>query len=452
MTLIMNLVREIDLFIINITGFILTGTPDTPTSTGWTHITGFVQGLRQRWQTRQERSQAKEEARSPSERRRRKWIVNGAFYILLLLAFFLTGGPKGWRLNYDLVMTGIAIGAVMDVDLDEDARRKVIHGALQALDKNSKVLSKIHVEVDKREEEGAEEGNLGFTVTKSPDITVTSIKPDGAAEKAGVEVGDILISIDGITLTNKLKRPQMFITSYVRTQTDIDEIDLTVGRDGAHVELAVPIEKSRIEWAHLVGNYDGILQIEVTSFSPGMADRVRKIIDAERLKSPIRGVLFDMRGNPGGWTSETAELASLFLPEGTVIAHRTGRAIHFPLDSETTTSEPEAYPDIKQVGVIINRNSASAAEQFSAMVKDYEMGPVVGEISYGKGSSQKQFTYPGGPVFRLTTARFTGPKGTLIDGVGVKPDVLPTSKDGKVENWDEVIEKARQDMLSKTLP
>lgn len=448
----MNLARAIDIFVTSITGFILTGTPDTPTSTGWTHITGFVQGLRQRWQARQKRAQAKEEARSPSERRRRKWIAKTAFYSLMLFAFFLTGGPKGWRLNYDLVMTGIAIGAVMDVELDEAARRKVIHGALQALDRNSRVLSTTHEEVERRDKEGTKEGNLGFSVAKSPRITVTSVKLGGPADRAGLEVGDTIIALGDLTLTNKIIRPQSVITYYIRTLNEVDEIDVTVERDGALVNLLVAIEKSRIDWAHRVGNFDGILQILVTKFSPGMTAQVRQIIDAERVKAPIRGVLFDMRGNPGGWSSETAELASLFLPERTVIAHRTGRAIHFPLDSETTTSEPEAYPDIKQVGVIINRNSASAAEQFSAMVKDYEMGPVVGEVSYGKGSSQKQFTYPGGPVFRLTTARFTGPKGTLIDGVGVKPDVLPTSEDGKVENWDEVIEKARQDMLAKTLP
>lgn len=308
------------------------------------------------------RADARKAANPKGDKLKWKYILHLHILTFAASLFVMSGGVQTWRLNYELMVAGIAIGSMMDVELDEHARRRVVDAALGALDDKSGV--NWHAEA----------------------MRVTEISKE---------------------------------------------------------ETTAPTAWAPKPWAHKVGNYDGVLQIALTGFGPGASEDVMHVIAMAQATDLVQSVLFDLRDNPGGRIDEVRDLAALFLPTDSTVLMKFRRSE--PHDT-ISTQDPEAFPEIEQVGVIINRQSASGSEAFAALVRDHGLGPVVGEVSYGKGSVQTYFNVPGGPPLAVTSARFTGPMGVGIDGVGVIPDAAPETEDGLVTDWDALISETRAQM------
>lgn len=394
---------------------------------------------------------AKFEALSPMQKRISKWqgrIYWAGYFVFI---FFMAGGPQGWMMHAHMFATTIAVSRVMDVELDGDARRRAVNGALRALDKNSGTVDPWTVDDIDKDADGDAEGDLGFVLSGVGNGKILTVRPDGPADNAGIIKGDVLVSISREEVGEFEVTKQTVLDFIARRLPPGEQIEFKVLREGKEMVFSATVGEFPMVWAHEAGRRDGILHIVLTQFGYGVADQVADVISTAKEKGEVKGVLLDVRGNPGGVAGEVSALAALFVPEDTLVQLKTGR--HWGEETVRTEAE-ERFPEIDIVGVVQNHKSASASEGFAAVVRDLKLGPVVGEVSYGKGSTQAYLTEPGLPNIKVTVARFTGPSGDQIDGVGVAPDSLPPSEDGRVEDWEALINKTMRDMsqsLSKRL-
>ena len=152
-----------------------------------------------------------------------------------------------------------------------------------------------------------------------------------------------------------------------------------------------------------------------------------------------RGLIFDLRGNPGGFLDETITVASIFLPRGTVttLVGKTGQRTRLSVT-------PGGFKFTGPVVVLVDKRTASAAEMVAGALQDAGQ-PVIGARSYGKGTVQELRRLPGGAVLQLTVAQYLTPNGTPVDGRGILPQLEVEAEEGTFGTDDDrVIQAARQ--------
>ncbi len=173
-----------------------------------------------------------------------------------------------------------------------------------------------------------------------------------------------------------------------------------------------------------------VLVIQVKVFQQDTANEIKRMIDSHADKR-VKAVLFDLRNNPGGLLSAAVESADLFLNQGTIVSTKS-RA-----EGE---QQFQALPGFEfqnlKVGILINSRSASAAEVFTAALKEHQRAWVVGEKSYGKGVVQKLFPLSNGAALQMTVSQYFTPKGQSIEGFGVQPHLsYPLAVDMKEDSY-----------------
>jgi len=164
---------------------------------------------------------------------------------------------------------------------------------------------------------------------------------------------------------------------------------------------------------------DGIAYLKITSFQKTTGRSMDAALHSLN-RAGMRGLILDLRGNPGGFLDASIDLADKFLSHGLIVSTR-GRSAREDVDYRAHDLGTWKTPLI----VLIDKDSASASEIFAGAIHDHRRGLVVGECSYGKGSVQGIFPLSASPVgVRLTTAKFYSPNGHAISGRGVTPDVV----------------------------
>jgi carboxyl-terminal processing protease len=267
-------------------------------------------------------------------------------------------------------------------------------------------------------------------------LRVAQVFPHSPAEKAKIEVGDVIVSVDGKSIagqssaeaTAKIKGPEgTKVTVGVRDGTGGKVRRLTLTR----AEVALPNVSSRVE------QVDGrkLGYIRLLSFSEGahglLGNAVRKVE-----KKGARGIVLDLRHNPGGLLDEAVLSASVFLPEGAVVvstkSRTQGESVH-----KTVGDNLPARPLV----VLIDRGTASAAEILAAALADDGGATVVGTRSYGKGVFQEEQGLANGGALKLTVGEYFTPAGVnLAKSHGIHPDVR-VADDPKTKA-DEATERA----------
>lgn len=185
-----------------------------------------------------------------------------------------------------------------------------------------------------------------------------------------------------------------------------------------------------------------VLLIKVPVFQQETASEIKNILDQQD-SDKVKAVLFDLRGNPGGLLSAAVETADLFLNSGVIVSTQSRSE-----GSQTFQALPSADFSKWNIGLLINRRSASAAEVFTAALQEHNRAWVLGEKSYGKGVVQKLFPLPNGAALQMTVAHYYTPKNNMIDGVGIQPDqnyVLP------IDMKDDVYLENAADLLLRHL-
>ncbi len=241
---------------------------------------------------------------------------------------------------------------------------------------------------------------------------VLSIIPNSPADKAGIKVGDMITRIDGIEVDST---DQSTIKEYIKNPK-INNIELEITRDGIATEYN--LKKEKLE--NTVVNYQVLDNtatgyIYISRFSVNLDTQVKKALDSLEQKG-IKNLIIDVRDNSGGYLSAAEKTLSLFLEEGKKIY--TLETSDNSITYRDTTKDKKTYPIV----VLINNNTASAAEILASALKESYGATIVGTQSFGKGKVQEINGLENGDSVKLTTAKWLTPNGTCIDGIGINPD------------------------------
>ena len=299
---------------------------------------------------------------------------------------------------------------------------KALEGMLSNLDAHSSYLNAKNFESLRIQTDG-EFGGLGITVgMKNGALTVISPIEGTPADKAGLQAGDIILKIEKqSTLSMTIDEAVKLMRGKPKTP-----INLTIFRQNEKKPFKVKIIRDIIKidsvYAKTIG--DDILYLRVVSFDKKVVNDVKK-----QLKKHIpakKGIILDLRNNPGGLLDQAVGLVDLFVDEGVIVSQKgrdkTEQKVYKASSGLTYKNTP--------IVVLVNAGSASASEIVSGALQDLKRAVIVGEKTFGKGSVQVIMPISQTEAIKLTIARYYLPSGRTIQAVGVTPDI--SVKKGKV--------------------
>ncbi|WP_340646852.1 S41 family peptidase [Phenylobacterium sp.] len=306
---------------------------------------------------------------------------------------------------------------VTEVD-DKKLIEAAIDGMLTSLDPHSGYLNPESFD-DMRDQTRGEYGGLGIEVT-SEDGVVKVISPmDGTpAFKAGIKAGDFITAVNGESVLG------LSVNQAVKQMRGKpgEPVTLTIAREKTEpfdVKLVREVIKPKSATAKLEGDYG---YLRVSAFNEKTTDEAEAAIADLRAKNPkMKGLILDLRNNPGGLLDQAVGISDLFLDGGEIVSQR-GRD---PRDVERYNARAGDATGGLPVVVLINSGSASAAEIVAGALQDRKRAELVGLTSFGKGSVQTVIPLRGGMdgALKLTTARYYTPAGRSIQKTGIQPDL-----------------------------
>ncbi len=302
---------------------------------------------------------------------------------------------------------------VDDVTIEE-LMNKALDGMMKNLDAHSNFLTAEQYEKLQIQTKGSF-GGLGITVgVKDGALTVIAPIEGTPADKAGLKSGDIILKIDDqSTLDMTIDEAVSIMRGEIGTP-----IDLTIVRKGESKPLKVHIVRGDITiesvYAKTIG--DDILYLRVTSFDQKV---VKDITAALEKHKGYKGIILDLRNNPGGLLDQAVGLVDIFVDEGKIVSQKGRRASDERVFSASSSATLTKAPLV----VLVNGGSASASEIVSGALQDHKRGVLVGEKTFGKGSVQVVLPLEHGEAIKLTIARYYLPSGRTIQAVGVTPDI-----------------------------
>jgi carboxyl-terminal processing protease len=314
---------------------------------------------------------------------------------------------------------------------DTDVLESAINGMLVSLDPHSAYMNKDGFK-DMREQTSGEFGGLGIEVTMERGvIKVVSPIDDTPADKAGIESGDFIIKIDGedvqgLTLGEAVDKMRgkvgSDITVKIYRENDRKAFDVTITRD----KIKVTPVKSHLEEG-------GVGYVRITTFNAKVDEAVKKAIQTlteENEGEPLRGLVLDLRNNPGGLLTQAVAASDAFLEKGEIVSTK-GRIAN---QNQRFNAHSGDVLKGQPIVVIVNKGSASASEIVAGALQDHKRAVIIGTKTFGKGSVQTVMPLPGGNGMRLTTALYYTPSGRSIQAEGIEPDILVNP--AKVEEID----------------
>ena len=290
---------------------------------------------------------------------------------------------------------------------------------------------------------GGNFGGVGLSISKAAESTpenpayvlVASPIEDTPGFKAGIQAGDLIISIDG-TDTSTLTMDE--VLGHLRGV--IGESVSLIVRRGKNMEFPVTLVRALIEVPTVkYGMIDKTGYIKIIEFTPQTPERVQEALDNFE-QEKYTSLIIDLRNNPGGSLTDVVSIADDILGEGVIVS------VRGQMDAEGDVYRSNAKGIKVPLAIIVNENSASASEILAAAVQDFDAGIVVGMTTYGKGVVQTTRQLEGNRGWlKLTTDAYYTPNGANIDGVGVIPDIeidlpeeLKALPIGEVEQSDDV--------------
>ncbi len=323
-------------------------------------------------------------------------------------------GKKRFSKAYDIIRSGY----VRDVE-DDELMNGAIKGMLEGLDPHSTFLGKEDFK-EMQEATSGEFFGVGIEIsTENNQLIVVSPIEDTPADKAGLKAGDMILAVDG--------QP-------TQDMTTTEAVSKIRGPKGSQVELlilgkedkapkSVKIVRDAIPLISVKARFlddEGYLWIRLTRFNDKTTSELLEALREQGKKAEIKGIVLDLRNNPGGLLKQSVTVSDVFLKKGAIVSMR-GRGGQV-LESHSAKSTPS---DVTcPLVTLVNQGSASASEIVAGALQDHSRAVIVGEPTFGKGSVQKIEPLGDGTAIKMTIARYYTPKGRSIQAEGIVPDIV----------------------------
>jgi carboxyl-terminal processing protease len=351
---------------------------------------------------------------------------------LILFIFAVNAEEKETSIYQQLNMFGEVYERVRREYVEEVSDKELIEaaieGMLQSLDPHSSFMNSESFK-DMQVQTKGEFGGLGIEVSMEDGfVKVVSPIDDTPAFEAGVQAGDFIIEIDGVsvygmTLGEAVDQMRGLINTEITikiSRGDAEPFDIKIIRD----KIKVQSVKARRE-----GN---AAYLRITSFNEktesGLIKKMKKL--KEEIGKDITGVILDLRNNPGGLLNQAVAVSDAFLNRGEIVSTR-GRKKRGQQKFNATSGD---ISDGLPVVILINGGSASASEIVAGALQDHKRAIIMGTTSFGKGSVQTIIPIQRDSAMRLTTARYYTPSGNSIQAKGIVPDIIV--KQAKIEELE----------------
>jgi carboxyl-terminal processing protease len=319
--------------------------------------------------------------------------------------------------------------------------RTGIDAMLSSLDPYTNYIPEDEVE-DYRTVNTGQYGGIGAVTREIGDRTVVTMIMEGfGAQKGGLKIGDEIVMIDDIELS-KISREAsgQLMKGQIGTP-----VTLTVKRFGSEQPLKLQFKREKIKLNNVPysGMAGDIAYIQLSDFTPDAGKEVRNALVALKEKG-AKGVILDLRGNPGGLLIEAVNIANIFIPKGKLVVSTKGKIPENNLSYETLNVPTDTEIP---VAVLINRGSASASEIVAGTLQDYDRAIVLGEKSYGKGLVQVSRPLSYNSQLKVTTAKYYTPTGRCIQVL----DYAHRRDDGSVGSIPDSTKQSYKTTMGRTV-
>lgn len=372
-------------------------------------------------------------------RERITWLASGA--IICYLALQVPGSLGQRDQDFSFVRTLIDVYRNVDMNYVEPVERKkletaAINGMLKSLDEYT-----MYVPPDKQDEfNDALDGNfkgVGIRLSQNEQGQIEVVTPidDSPAWKAGILPGDVIVKVNGESILGlrledvipKIQGPSGTpVTLTILRRQNEQTVDITMTRQEYQIPMVKGFGRNQDQsWDFWADHENKIAYVRLTQFTPEVGQRITSILN-QLLKEGMKGLIFDVRFNPGGRLQEAEQLIDLFVKEGVMVTVK-GRS---RAEQKKLARAEGTLPDFPMV-VLINEHSASASEVLAGALKDLGRATVVGARSYGKGSVQEVVPLDANAgELKITVAYWYLPSGKRVQRLkdatewGVEPDIV----------------------------
>jgi len=357
------------------------------------------------------------------------WTVGSGFYRNLSADGAET--YKGLKLFSDVI--GLVENNYVDPVDSKELIEKAIEGMVHSLDPHSSLLSPDDFKELQIDTQGEFTG-IGVSITmKDGFVTVISPIEGTPAYEAGIKAGDRIIKVDGKT-TGDLREAVKMIRGPKGT-----EVVVTIAREDVKKPIDFKIVRDIIpvESVKAIVLKPGYGYVWITNFRDNTTDDlVSELEKLESAKIPLKGLILDLRDNPGGLLNQAIEVSDLFIEKGTILSIKGRKEKNTQIYKATPNKVKRNYPIV----LLINGGSASASEIVAGALQDQKRALILGTTSFGKGSVQSVEKLRDGYGLKLTIARYYTPSGRSIQAKGIQPDIVVKRRLISKEDMDDISE------------
>jgi len=361
------------------------------------------------------------------------------FALGFIVGFASQGKQSEDEYKYLRIFTD-ALRIIKENYVEQVSMKDLIYGALngmtKSLDPFSSFFTPKQYESFRQETEG-EFGGVGIEIgmEKGRPVVISPIEGTPAF-RAGIKPGDVILEVNGEDTSNM---SLIDVVQRIRGKVGT-KVQLTIYRKGMEKPMKIELERALIKIESVKWTTLGdVGYIKLSQFNENVSVQVERALK-ELTSQKVKGVILDLRNDPGGLLSEAVNVADLFLPEGRLVVYTRSR------NGETQkyfARRKPAVPDELPVIVLINKGSASASEIVAGALQDYKRAVILGEKSFGKASVQNIIPLEDGSALKLTVAHYYTPLGRLIHNKGIVPDVQVAMDENQEEALQEAIRQKR---------
>ncbi len=375
----------------------------------------------------------------------KKWTV-------IALVALVSAGLFSFKSNYFEISKNLDIFASLYKELNTyyvddvepaDIMRKGIDAMLKSLDPYTNYISEAEIEGYKMQTTG-KYGGIGAAIRKRGDWVVISEPYQGfPADKAGLKAGDRIKEIEGKTAKGKNTDE---VSKILRGQPGT-EVNFKIERPGEPKDIPIKLVREKVKIPSVP--YAGMLNedvayIKLNSFTQKCSNEVIKAYDQLKKENDVKGLVFDLRGNPGGLLEEARHVSNIFVDKDLEIVSTKGKIAEW---DKTLKAKREATDAEIPLVILTNKSSASASEIVSGVTQDYDRGVIIGQRTFGKGLVQSTKNLGYNSKLKLTTAKYYIPSGRCIQAI----NYAEKGKDGEVAKMPDSLRTAFKTKNGRTV-